>query len=133
MKNTFIILIVGCLLTACDTPTQLIVPTYQTRVPRPVGLVAVQDTLANGKTTVTVSWSVSTTANLKDFELYRSIAGDYFIMIQAGFIFTYQDTTITWANPTDSLQLLQFAVVPIGIDRYRGQSSDTLSMYMTKK
>ena len=71
--------------------------------------------------------------NLKDFEIYRSIAGDYFQMIMAGRFFTYADTSIAWYFPEDSLQLLKYAVVPIGIDRYRGQSSDTLTMYMKKK
>ena len=133
MKNISIIIFAVCLVAGCDSPTALIVPTYQTRVPRPGGLTAVQDTIANGKTRVTVSWSVASATNLKDFELYRSVAGDYFVMIQADLIFTYRDTTILWVNPTDSLQLVQFAVVPIGLDRYRGQSSDTLSFYMTKK
>lgn len=133
MKYIFIILFSVCLLAGCDSPTKLIVPTYQTRVPRPFGLTAVQDTIANGKARVTVSWSVASTSNLKDFELYRSVAGDYFSMIQADYFFTFGDTTIAWANPADSLQLVQFAVVPIGLDRYRGQSSDTLSMYMKKK
>ena len=133
MKYIFSIIFALCLVAGCDSPTVLITPTYQTRVPRPFGLSAVQDTIANGKTRVTVSWSTASTTNLKDFELYRSIAGDYFIMIQADFIFTYPDTTILWVNPTDSLQLVQFAVVPIGVDRYRGQSSDTLSFYMQRK
>ena len=118
---------------ACDAPKQVVSPGYLTRVPRPLDLKAVQDTTNYGTSRVTVRWSVTDSANLKDFEIYRSVAGDYFLMIMAGRFFVYADTSIAWYYPEDSLQLLKYAVIPIGIDRYRGQSSDTLMMYMKKK
>ena len=133
MKYIFTTLLLLFFFSSCDAPRELVAPGYLTRVPRPVGLTAVQDTNTNGKSRVTVKWSVTDSTNLKDFEIYRSIAGDYFQMIMAGRFFTYADTSIAWYFPEDSLQLLKYAVVPIGIDRYRGQSSDTLTMYMKKK
>lgn len=133
MKYTYTALILLCFFSACDSPRGVVAPYHLTRVPRPIGLTAVQDTTNNGKSRVTVSWSVTDSTNVKDFEIYRSIAGDYFQMIMAGRIVTYADTSIAWYFPEDSLQLLKYAVVPIGIDRYRGQSSDTIMMYMKKK
>lgn len=133
MKYIFTILLVVLFFSACDSPRDLVAPGYLTRVPRPMGLTAVQDTMDNGKNRVTVTWSVTDSVNLKDFEIYRSVAGDYFQMIMAGRMFKYADTSIAWYFPEDSLQLLKYAVIPIGTDRYRGQSSDTLVMYMKKK
>ncbi len=133
MKYILTTLLLLFFFSACDAPREVVAPGYLTRVPRPVGLTAVQDTNKNGTSRVTVTWSITDSTNLKDFEIYRSVAGDYFQMIMAGRIFTYADTSIAWYFPEDSLQLLKYAVVPIGIDRYRGQSSDTLMMYMTKK
>src|SRR5450759_4914261 len=130
MKFKFRILLLLFFFSACDASREVVAPGYLTRVPRPVGLTAVQDTIKSGKSRVTVAWSVTDSTNLKDFEIYRSVAGDYFQMIMAGRIFVYADTSIAWYFPEDSLQLLKYAVVPIGIDRYRGQSSDTLMMYM---
>jgi hypothetical protein len=133
MKFKFRILLLLFFFSACDAPREVVAPGYLTRVPRPLSLTAVQDTTENGTSRVTVTWSVTDLTNLKDFEIYRSVAGDYFQMIMAGRIFVYADTSIAWYFPEDSLQLLKYAVIPIGIDRYRGQSSDTLMMYMTKK
>jgi hypothetical protein len=133
MKYIFTTLLLLFSFSACDVPREVVAPGYLTRVPRPVGLTAVQDTNTNGTSRVTVTWSVTDSTNLKDFEIYRSVAGDYFQMIMAGRIFTYADTSIAWYFPEDSVQLLKYAVIPIGIDRYRGQSSDTLMMYMQKK
>ena len=133
MKYLFTTILILVLISACDAPREIAGPGYLTRVPRPVGLTAVQDTMANGTTRVTVKWIVTDSTNLKDFEIYRSVAGDYFQMVMAGRFFTYVDTSLFWYVGDDTLQLLKYAVVPIGLDRYRGQSSDTLAMYMTKK
>jgi hypothetical protein len=133
MKYIFTTLVLLFFFSACDAPREVVAPGYLTRVPRPLGLTAVQDTTKSGTNRVTVRWNIADSTNLKDFEIYRSIAGDYFQMIMAGRIFVYADTSITWYFPEDSLQLLKYAVIPIGIDRYRGQSSDTLMMYMMKK
>jgi hypothetical protein len=120
--------------TGCDAPKDLIDPTHNTRVPRPLNLTATIDTAAlpRDTTVIRLQWIVNDTTNLKDFEVYRRISNNIFSMLTVQRELALTDK-ISWVNITDSVQFVGYAVVPIGIDRYRGQSSDSLYMYIAKK
>ena len=118
----------------CDAPKDLIVPTHYTRVPRPLNVTATIDTAALPRDTIVIrlTWIVNDTTNLKDFEIYRGRSNNTLSMLTVQRELTLTDK-VPWVIPTDSIQFVGYAVVPIGIDRYRGQSSDSLYMYITKK
>jgi hypothetical protein len=133
MRNiftTFLLILAGSLyLNSCGKPEDIISPAHYSRVPRAVNLSVSYDTSATGKYRVNINWSVANTNNLKDFEIYRSInnAG-YFFLVGGITALNYIDSSL--ANTSD--YSLAYFVDGRGIDRFVGQSSDTIKITVTK-
>ena len=134
MKNIFtaflLILAATLHLNSCGKAEDIITPTHYSRVPRAVNLSISYDTTSTGKYRVMINWTAETTNNLKDFEIYRSINKSNFFFLSGGITTTkYIDSSN--AGTVDSLNLAYF-VNGRGIDRFIGQSSDTIKILVTK-
>jgi len=133
MKNIFpliILLISAFLIASCGEAEDIITPSHYTRVPRPINLSISFDTTSTGKYQVAINWQVENTNNLKDFEIYRSVNSGNFFFLFGGIISTnYVDSSIS--KSSDSLNLAYF-INGIGLDRFVGQSSDTIKILVTK-
>jgi hypothetical protein len=134
MKNIFtsflMIFTFSLYLSSCGKAEDIISPTHYSRVPRPVNVSISYDTTTTGKYRVMISWQVESTTNLKDFEIYRSINKSNFFFLIGGITTTkYIDSSN--AGTVDSLNLAYF-VNGRGIDRFIGQSSDTIKILVTK-
>lgn len=114
---------------SCGEPEALINPTHYSRVPRAVNLTASYDTSETGKYRVMLNWNVTGTQNLKDFEIYRSINNANFFFLIGGVLTTnYVDSSLSNTND----YTLAYFVNGRGIDRFVGQSSDTVKITVTK-
>lgn len=133
MKKLYILLSFASIIflaESCGNAEEIITPSHYSRVPRPVNLSANYDTTSSGKYRIFLSWNVESTNNLKDFEIYRSVNSNNFFFLVGGIISTsYIDSTLS--NSTDSLKVAYY-VNGRGIDRFVGQSSDTISIIITK-
>lgn len=113
----------------CGQPEELISPTHYSRVPRAVNLTASYDTTETGKYRIMLSWGVTGTENLKDFEIYRSVNNANFFFLTGGIVSTnFIDSSL--ANTSD--YTIAYFINGRGIDRFVGQSSDTLRLIVTK-
>ncbi|NWF87911.1 MAG: hypothetical protein HXY50_00450 [Ignavibacteriaceae bacterium] len=134
MKNIILsisLLFSTLLILSCGEAEDIITPTHYSRVPRPTNLSISFDTTSTGKYRVQINWQVNSTENLKDFEIYRSVNNGGFFFLFGGITSTsYVDSTNSKA--TDSLKLAYF-VNGRGIDRFVGQSSDTIRIIATNK
>lgn len=132
MKYTFLSIFsifLSFLVFSCGDAEDVVSPTHYSRVPRPVNLSASFDTTSTGKYRVIINWAVESTNNLKDFEIYRSIDNSNFFFLFGGMTSTsYIDSTL--ANTKD--YSLAYFVNGRGIDRFVGQSSDTVKIIVTK-
>lgn len=130
--KAFLPLLLLVLLYGCDSPEPIIEPTHFSRVPRPVGLSAVADTTETGKIKVTLTWSVNSTQNLRNFEVYRTTVTQtsrYFPLIPTTTTTTFVDSfQVTF---TDTFRVYYY-VTPTGEDRFIGRNSDTLYVPITK-
>jgi len=126
----FIFMLSGSLyLISCGKAEDIISPTHYSRVPRPVNLSVNYDTTSTGMYRVNINWTVESTNNLKDFEIYRSINTGTFFFLSGGINSTnFIDSTL---SNTDDYSLA-FFVNGRGIDRFVGQSSDTVKITVTK-
>lgn len=114
---------------SCGEPEELISPTHYARVPRAVNLTASYDTTATGKYRIILTWNVTITENLKDFEIYRSVNNANFFFLTGGILSTnYIDSSLS--NTSD--YTLAYFINGRGIDRFVGQSSDTIRITVTK-
>jgi len=131
-KNSIIIItmLMGSLyLFSCSKAEDIISPTHYTRVPRPVNLSISYDTTSTGNYRVNINWTVESTNNLKDFEIFRSTNDAAFFFLSGGINSTnYIDTTLSNAND----YTLSYFVNGRGIDRFVGQSSDTIKITVKK-
>lgn len=115
---------------SCGKADDIITPTHYSRVPRPINLTASFDTTSTGKYRVSINWVVESIENLKDYEIYRGINnGSLFFLFGGIYSTSYTDSTLS--TSTDSLKLAYF-VNGRGIDRFVGQSSDTIKIIVTK-
>lgn len=130
--KAFLPLLLILLLNGCDSPEPLVEPTHFSRVPTPVGLSAVSDTTVTGKIKVTLNWSVNSTQNLRNFEVYRTTVtktSRYFPLIPTTTTTTFVDSfSVTF---TDTFHVYYY-VTPTGEDRFIGKNSDTLYVPITK-
>ena len=133
MKNIFpliILLISAFLIDSCGEAEDIITPSHYARVPRPINLSISFDTTSTGKYQVAINWQVENTNNLKDFEIYRSVNSGNFFFLFGGIASTnYIDSSLSISS--DSLNLAYF-VNGRGLDRFVGQSSDTIKILVTK-
>jgi len=117
---------------SCGSPEEIIQPTHFTRVPTPTGLSAVTDTTVTGKIKVTINWSVPSTQNLRNFEVYRASltqSSRYFPLIPIVTTTTFVDSfSVTF---TDTFKVFYY-ITPTGEDRFVGKNSDTLYVPITK-
>lgn len=114
---------------SCGEPEELVNPTHYARVPRAVNLSASYDTTATGKYRIMLSWGVTGTENLKDFEIHRSVNNANFFFLTGGIVSTnYIDSSL---SNTRNYTLAYF-INGRGIDRFVGQSSDTIRITVTK-
>ena len=124
----FLLILIG----SCSSPEEIIQPTHFTRVPVPVNLSAVADTTVTGKIRVRLSWSVPSTTNLKNFEIFRASLtkqSRYFPLIPTVTTTTFVDSfAVTF---TDTFKVFYY-ITPTGEDRFVGQNSDTLYVPITK-
>ncbi len=133
MKNIFITIVLLLLTSfyiSCNKPEEIISPSHESRVPRPTSLSVSYDTSATGKYRVSINWGVNNTNNLKDFEIYRSVNNANFFFLSGG-ITGYHFVDSSYTTITDSIKLAYF-VNGRGIDRFVGQSSDTIRILVTK-
>lgn len=107
----------------CEGPTPLISPTHFDRVPRPQNLTASADTTDLGKNYVTLSWSVSDSGKVKNYDIYRAFDVDkQFSSIALSYKFrTYVDSSM--GKNRDSVY---YYIVAKGSDNFIGQNSDTV-------
>ena len=118
------------LIISCNNPEEIITPTHYSRVPRAVNLSVSYDTSAVGTYRVVLNWAVESTTNLKDFEIYRNLDQAGFFFLIGGITSTsYIDSSLS--NSSDSLNISYF-VNGRGLDRFVGQSSDTIKILVTK-
>jgi hypothetical protein len=133
MKNISLIIFLlssVILIYSCGKADDIITPTHYSRVPKPINLTASFDTTSTGKYRVRINWEVESTDNLKDYEIYRGINNGNLFFLFGGINSTsYTDSTLS--SSTDSLKLAYF-VNGRGIDRFVGQSSDTIKIIVTK-
>lgn len=133
MKNISLVIILvmsAVLVYSCGKADDIITPTHYSRVPRPINLTASFDTTSTGKYRVSINWVVESIENLKDYEIYRGINnGSLFFLFGGIYSTSYTDSTLS--TSTDSLKLAYF-VNGRGIDRFVGQSSDTIKIIVTK-
>ena len=133
MKNISLIIFLissAILIYSCGKADDIITPTHYSRVPRPINLTVSFDTTSTGKYRVRINWEVESTDNLKDYEIYRGINNGSLFFLFGGINSTsYIDSTLS--SSTDSLKLAYF-VNGRGIDRFVGQSSDTIKIIVTK-
>ena len=133
MKNISLVIILvmsAVLVYSCGKADDIITPTHYSRVPRPINLTASFDTTSTGKYRVRINWVVESTDNLKDYEIYRGVNNGSLFFLFGGINSTnYTDSTLS--TSTDSLKLAYF-VNGRGIDRFVGQSSDTIKIIVTK-
>src|SRR3972149_9366019 len=133
MKNIFttiLLFLAGSFyLTSRGVAVDIISPTHYSRVPRAVNLSISYDTTSTGKYLVMINWAVESTNNLKDFEIYRSVNNSNFFFLFGGMTSAnYVDSSLT--NTSD--YSLAYFVNGRGIDRFVGQSSDTIKISVTK-
>lgn len=125
-----ILIAAAAIIFSCGKAEDIITPSHYSRVPRPVNLSASFDTTSTGKYKIIINWEVQSTNNLKDFEIYRGINGGSFFFLFGGIISAnYIDSS--FSNSSDSLNLAYF-VNGRGVDRFVGQSSDTIKIMVTK-
>ncbi len=120
--------LITILLLSCTEPEEIISPTHYSRVPRPQNLSATVDTTDSGTKRVSISWTVPTTENLRNFELYR--AKNINISFASRVIteeLSFVDTNFVAA---DSVAF--YFVLPNGVDRFVGQASDTLRVSLNQ-
>lgn len=116
-------------LNSCGKAEDIISPSHYSRVPRPVNLSISYDTTTTGKYRVRINWAVESTTNLKDFEIYRSINNSNYFFLNGGIVInSYVDSSLS--NTSDNS--LAYFVNGRGIDRFVGQSSDTIKILVTK-
>ena len=139
-RTTFLFALLSIIFAACENPDSILPPTHATRVPRPILSAPVSDTTPSGTYRLTLHWSVADSSNLKDFEIYRFLggAGRNWEMLTIMRTFAFGDTTVwgaQWAGAlsSDSVLVVKYALTPIGLDRYRGQSSDTVSWTLDRR
>lgn len=114
---------------SCSEPEVILNPTHYSRVPRAVNVTASYDTTETGKYRIMLSWSVTGTQNLKDFEIYRSVNNANFFFLTGGILTTnYIDSSLLNTND----YVLAYFINGRGIDRFVGQSSDTVRITVTK-
>ena len=133
MKNIFttiLLFLAGSFyLNSCGKAEDIISPTHYSRVPRAVNLSISYDTTSTGQYRVMINWGVENMNNLKDFEIYRSVnSSNYFFLVGGIANLNYVDSTL--ANTSD--YSLAYFVNGRGIDRFVGQSSDTIKIVVTK-
>ena len=133
MKNIFtaflLILAAALHLNSCGKAEDIITPTHYSHVPRAVNLSISYDTTSTGKYRVMINWTAESTNNLKDFEIYRSVnSSNYFFLVGGITNLNYVDSIL--ANTSD--YSLAYFVNGRGIDRFVGQSSDTIKISVTK-
>lgn len=116
---------------ACESPKDVISPSHFTRVPKAANLSFTYDTTATGLHAVTLTWSVSSTTNLKNFEIYKAVSKPLTF-------FTLPNTTTTTTivdsfayDISDTLRLYYY-IVGVGDDRFIGENSEILSVSLTK-
>lgn len=125
-------LLLAFLTPSCGSPEEIIEPTHFTRVPTPTGLSAVSDTTVTGKVKVTLNWSVPSTNNLRNFEVYRASLtknSRYFPLIPIVSTTTFVDSFSV--SFTDTFKVFYY-ITPTGEDRFVGKNSDTLYVPITK-
>jgi hypothetical protein len=130
--KALLLLILLLVLNGCDSPEPIVEPTHFTRVPTPVGLSAVSDTTETGKIKVTLNWSVTSTQNLRNFEVYRTTVtktGRYFPLIPTTATTSFVDSFSV--SFTDTFNVYYY-ITPTGEDRFIGRNSDTLYVPITK-
>ncbi len=101
-------------LNGCEKSEELISPYHYSILPKPTGFKIINaDTSSTGKWRVTMSWTISDTTNLKNFEVFRSIKNsDIFKIIQSNYTsYTFVDSSLPAF--TDSVKLF-YKVFPIG-------------------
>lgn len=132
MKNISLIIFLltsAVLIYSCGKADDIITPTHYSRVSKPINLTASYDTTSTGKYRVMINWGVENTNNLKDFEIYRSVNNSNFFFLFGGMMSTnYIDSSLV--NTSD--YSLAYFVNGRGIDRFVGQSSDTIRISVTK-
>ncbi len=133
MKHGFIVFLLilagSFYLISCGKAEDVISPTHYARVPRPVNLSISYDTTSTGYYRVMINWAVENTNNLKDFEIYRSVnSGNFFFLIGGMTSTNYIDSSLI----NTSNYSLAYFVNGRGIDRFVGQSSDTVKIIVTK-
>lgn len=133
MKNIFttflVILTVILYLNSCGKAEDILTPSHYLRVPRAVNLTISYDTSATGKYRVILGWGVESTNNLKDFEIYRSVNNSNYFFLTGGITLTnFMDSSLS--NTSD--YSLGYFINGRGIDRFVGQSSDTIKITVTK-
>jgi hypothetical protein len=134
MKNVFIVVLM--LLTgavqfiSCGEAEDIITPSHYSRVPRAINLTASYDTSATGNYIVSINWSVESSNNLKDFEIYRSVNSSNFFFLSGG-IAGSNFIDSSYSNTTDSLDLAYY-VNGRGLDRFVGQSSEIVRIIVKK-
>lgn len=130
LELTSLALFVMFFFISCNKAEDIINPTHYARVPRAVNLSVSYDTTNTSKYKITLNWGVESTYNLKDFEIYRSTNQiNYFFLVGGITATNYVDSSLSITN--DTLKLGYF-VNGRGIDRFVGQSSDTIKITVTK-
>jgi len=99
----------------CEKSEELISPYHYSILPKPSSFkIITADTSSTGIWRVRMSWTMSDTTNLKNFEVLRSIKNsNAFKVIQSGYTnYTFVDSSLPAF--TDSVKLF-YKVFPIGV------------------
>jgi hypothetical protein len=108
-------------ITGCIGPEDVIVPNHFDRSPAPYNLSGIADTTETGTAYVNLNWQVSSTNNIRYFELYkRRIRENTYQRISTPSVTTFTDSTIT-VNDT-----LLYFVRTVANDLFISAHSDTI-------
>ncbi|MHC1736773.1 MAG: hypothetical protein AB9882_02035 [Ignavibacteriaceae bacterium] len=131
LKISLVISVILVMIYGCEGPADIPSPSHFNRTPKPYNLIADSakyDTTA-GKARVYLRWEISSMANINYFEVQRK--GLYPVFARAGVSEKTSYVDSFAVAITDTLKL-SYYLIPNGIDRFVGESSDILSVNVVK-
>lgn len=125
---TFII-ILSFILIACSEKEDVISPTHYDKVPKPKWESYTVDTTNTGKLKITLNWSVSSTENVRDYDLYRAVNSPVSFVSRTSVTSTLVDSLFDVS--VDSVKVFYF-ITAKAQDRFVGEPSDIIEIIARK-